>query len=248
MTATPINNNIKSSAVSCGNCSLSNFCLPRGLNAKEMQILEDAIDKSKKIKKKEYLYTNKSKQSGLYAIKSGSMKTFISNESGDEQILGFHLPGDLIGFDAFHLRQHSCTAQALDDTLVCKLSLDNFNKLCETIPSIRDEIMHQVGKEIQRDHIAMLTLGQMQTEERLATFLLSISRRNMRRKFSEVEFQLPMPRRDLANYLGMAVETLSRIFSRLQENKIIAVNRRAVKILNLEKLRNLASSSCQVAD
>ena len=241
----PITNNIKNAAVSCSNCSLSNFCLPRGLDAEEMKILENSIDKSKKIKKKDYLYTSNSKQAGLYAIKSGSIKTFLSNASGEEQVLGFHLPGDLVGFDAFHLGKHNCTAQALDDTFVCELSMKNFHNLCEKLPSMRDEMMHQVGKEIQRDHITMLTLGQMQTEERLATFLLSISQRNMQRKFSETEFQLSMPRRDLANYLGMAVETLSRIFSRLQENKVIEVNRRVIKVIDLPELRSLAHSSCQ---
>lgn len=238
-------NTIKNSVVSCSNCSLSNFCLPRGLDPEEMELLERSISKSKKIKKKDFLYTVNSKQAGLYAIKSGSIKTYLSNESGEEQVLGFHLPGDIVGFDAFHLGKHNCTAQALDDTLVCELTIENFHKLCGKLPSMRDEMMHQVGKEIQRDHLAMLTLGQMQTEERLATFLLSISQRNMQRKFSGTEFQLSMPRRDLANYLGMAVETLSRIFSRLQENKIIEVDRRVIKILDLDELRNLAHSSCQ---
>jgi CRP/FNR family transcriptional regulator len=106
-------------------------------------------------------------------------------------------------------------------------------------------MMHQVGKEIQHDHLAMLTLGQMQTEERLATFLFNLSQRNRSRNFSESEFQLTMPRQDLANYLGMAVETLSRTLSHLQKKNIISVQRRGVKILDQEQLRRLAHSSCQ---
>ena len=245
MQITPIKNSIKNSTVSCNNCSLSNFCLPRGLSDDEMERLERSIDKSKKLKKREILYSHNSKQVGLYAIKSGSIKTYISSSSGDEQVLGFHLPGDLVGFDAFHLGKHNCTAQALDDTLVCELTMESFEKLCRTIPAMREEMMRQVGKEIQHDHLVMLTLGQMQTEERLATFLLSISQRNTARNFSGTEFQLAMPRRDLANYLGMAVETLSRIFSRLQSKSIIEVKQRAVKILNEASLRSLAHSSCQ---
>ena len=241
----PVKKNKMNAAVACKNCSLSNFCLPRGLSPSEMELLEASISKSKKVKKKEYLYTSNSKQGGLYAIKSGSIKTFLSNESGEEQILGFHLPGDLVGFDAFYTGKHNCSAQALDDTFVCELSINNFEALCEKLPSMRHEMMHQVGKEIQHDHIAMLTLGQMQTEERLATFLISISQRNVARHFSGTEFQLAMPRRDLANYLGMAVETLSRIFSRLQENGIIEVDRRVIRILDLDTLRSLAHSSCR---
>ena len=235
----------KKDIVSCRNCSLSKFCLPRGLTVDEMKILEKAIDKSKKIKKKEYLYNTNSQQAALYAIKSGSIKTYLSSASGDEQILGFHLSGDLVGFDAFYTGKHSCSAQALDDTLVCELSMQNFEKLCKTLPSIREEMMHQVGKEIQHDHLAMLTLGQMQTEERLATFLFNLSQRNRMRNFSETEFQLSMPRQDLANYLGMAVETLSRILSNLQKKNIIAVQRRGIKVLDQERLRDLAHISCQ---
>jgi CRP/FNR family transcriptional regulator len=235
----------KENVVSCKNCSLNKFCLPRGLNVDEMKILEDAINKSKKIKKKEYLYTANNQQAAIYAIKSGSIKTYLSSASGNEQILGFHLSGDIVGFDAFYAGKHTCSAQALDDTLVCELSMQNFEKLCQILPSIREEMMHQVGKEIQHDHLAMLTLGQMQTEERLATFLFNLSQRNRSRNFSESEFQLTMPRQDLANYLGMAVETLSRTLSHLQKKNIISVQRRGVKILDQEQLRRLAHSSCQ---
>ena len=231
--------------VSCQNCSLSKFCLPRGLTVDEVKILESAIDKSKKIKKKAYLYTANSQQAAIYVIKSGSVKTYLSSTSGDEQILGFHMSGDMLGFDAFYTGKHTCSAQALDDTLVCELSMKNFDKLCQILPSIREEMMHQVGKEIQHDHLAMLTLGQMQTEERLATFLFNLSQRNRSRQFSEADFQLAMTRQDLANYLGMAVETLSRTLAYLQKKKLISVQRRSIKILDQERLRKLAHSSCK---
>lgn len=235
----------KKSAVACHNCSLSELCLPRGLNRDELELLESAINKTMKVKKRDYLYHRDDQQSGIYAVKSGAIKTSLSTPDGEEQILGFYLPGDLLGFDAFAHNRHTCDAQALDDTLVCELNMDNFQDLCGKLPSMRGQMLRQIGTEIEREHMLLLTLGQMRTEERLATFLSSLSERNRERGFSASEFYLPMARHDLANYLGMAVETLSRMFSRLQEDTIISVQHRLIKILDMDKLKQLAHHTCR---
>lgn len=235
----------RKAAVACHNCSLSELCLPRGLTKEELAKLEDAIEKTVKVNKKNYLYRRDDNHRAIYAVKSGSIKTSLSTQDGEEQILGFYLPGDLIGFDAFADGKHSCDAQALEDTFVCELNMESFHDLCGAIPSMRSGMMRQVGLEIGREHQLLLTLGQMRTEERLATFLIGISERNQSRGFSSREFYLPMPRHDLANYLGMAVETLSRMFSRLQEDGIISVNHRLIEILSLERLKGLGYHSCR---
>ncbi len=235
----------KKSAVACHNCSLSELCLPRGLNRDELELLESAINKTMKIKKRDYLFHRDDQQNAIFAVKSGAIKTSLSTPDGEEQILGFYLPGDLLGFDAFANNRHTCDAQALDDTLVCELSMDNFQDLCGKLPSMRGQMLRQIGAEIEREHMLLLTLGQMRTEERLATFLSSLSERNRERGFSSTEFYLPMARHDLANYLGMAVETLSRMFSRLQEDGIISVQHRLIKILDMSKLKQLAHHTCR---
>ena len=235
----------KKSAVACHNCSLSELCLPRGLNRDELELLESAINKTMKIKKRDYLFHRDDQQSAIYAVKSGAIKTSLSTPDGEEQILGFYLPGDLLGFDAFAHNRHTCDAQALDDTLVCELHMDSFQDLCGKLPSMRGQMLRQIGTEIEREHMLLLTLGQMRTEERLATFLSSLSERNRERGFSSSEFYLPMARHDLANYLGMAVETLSRMFSRLQEDAIISVQHRLIKILDMDKLKQLAHHTCR---
>jgi CRP/FNR family transcriptional regulator len=239
--------NIKKSAVACHNCSLSELCLPRGLNRDELDLLESAINKTVKIKKRDYLFHRDDSQVAIYAVKSGAIKTALSTPDGEEQILGFYLPGDLLGFDAFARNRHTCDAQALDDTLVCELNMDSFQELCGKIASMRGQMLRQIGSEIEREHMLLLTLGQMRTEERLATFLSSLSERNRERGFSVSEFYLPMARHDLANYLGMAVETLSRMFSRLQEENIIAVQHRLIKIQDMERLKQLAHHTCRPA-
>lgn len=237
----------KKSAVACHNCSLSELCLPRGLTREELELLENAINKTVKIKKKDYLFHRDDQQHSIFAVKAGVVKTSLSTPDGEEQILGFYLPGDLLGFDAFANNRHTCDAQALDDTLVCELNMDNFQELCGRLSSMRGQMMRQVGAEIEREHMLLLTLGQMRTEERLATFLSGLSERNKDRGFSSTEFTLPMARHDLANYLGMAVETLSRMFSRLQEENIIVVQHRLIKIQDMERLKQLAHHTCHPA-
>ncbi len=235
----------RKTAVSCNNCSLSELCLPQGLTVDELARLESSIEKTIKIPKKSFLYRRDDVQQAIYAVKSGAIKTALSTVDGQEQILGFYLPGDLLGFDAFAQSKHSCDAQALDDTLVCELKLDAFEELCGSIANMRNGMMRQVGVQIEREHQMLLTLGQMRTEERLATFLLGISERNKARGFASNAFNLPMARHDLANYLGMAVETLSRMFSRLQEDGIIRVQHRLIEIEAMDRLRALAHYNCR---
>jgi len=235
----------KKPAVACQNCSLSDLCLPRGLNREELELLEKSINKTVKVKKRDYLYHRDDQQHAIYAVKAGAIKTSLSTPDGEEQILGFYLPGDLLGFDAFAHNHHTCDAQALDDSLVCELNMDNFQDLCGKIASMRGQMLRQIGSEIEREHMLLLTLGQMRTEERLATFLSRLSARNAERGFSITEFYLPMARHDLANYLGMAVETLSRMFSRLQDEKVIDVQHRLIKILDMGRLKQLAHHTCR---
>jgi CRP/FNR family transcriptional regulator len=240
----PPSNNFNQKAVSCEACSLNNICLPQGLSEKEINLLESSIDKSIKVKKKDAIFKSNQKTDGIYAVKSGAIKTSIANADGQEQVLEFHLPGDMLGFDAFSSGSHSCDAIALEDTFVCKIPMDMFDDLCERLPGLRQELRHQVGKEIEHNQRLLLSLGQQQTDERLATFLLQISAHYHSRGFSNKEFALPMSRQDLSNYLGMAVETLSRIISRMTDNNLIKVERRMVIISDMEKLEELAHSSC----
>jgi len=240
----PPANNFTQKAISCEACSLNNVCLPHGLTQDEINQLESSIDKTIKIKKKDAIFHANEKTDGIYAVKSGAIKTSIANAEGQEQVLEFHLPGDMLGFDAFNTGAHSCDAIALEDSLLCKIPIESFDSLCEKLPGLRRELRHQVGKEIEHNQRLLLSLGQQQTDERLATFLLQISAHYQSRGFSNKEFVLPMSRQDLSNYLGMAVETLSRIISRMTENGLIRVERRMVIICDMDKLEALAHSSC----
>jgi CRP/FNR family transcriptional regulator len=237
-------NKLNQSAVSCDSCSLNKICIPQGLSSAELDELEESIDKSIRLKKKESVFEAKELQEGIYAVKSGAIKTSISNVDGQAQILEFHLPGDVLGFDAFNTGEHTCDAVAVEDTLLCKISIDVFDDLCKRLPGMRKEIIHQVGKEIAHTQSQLLSLGQQQADERLAVFLLKMSTHFQSRGFSNKEFLLPMARQDLANYLGMAVETLSRIISKLSDEGIFSFERRMVFIQDMDKLEKMAHASC----
>lgn len=232
------------SAINCHACSLNKICIPHGLSDQEIRQLESTINKTTKFKKKEVIFKSQDEITGIYAVKSGSIKTSISNADGQEQVLEFHLPGDTLGFDAFNEGRHICDAIALEDTFICKIPIDAFDGLCNQLPNLRKEMRHQVGKEIEHNQRLLLALGQQQTDERFASFLLQMSSHFQARGFSSKEFSLPMPRQDLSNYLGMAVETLSRIISRMTENGLIRVDHRMVYIVDNDKLQSLAHSSC----
>jgi CRP/FNR family transcriptional regulator len=236
--------NLLQNHISCNACSLNQICLPNGLSHSELDELDLAIDKTLKFKKKATIFKANDVLDGVYAVKSGAVKTSISNADGLEQILEFHLPGDMLGFDAFNTNLHICNASAIEDTLLCKVDMAVFEDLCARLPGVRKAMFHQIGKEITHTQKLLLSLGQQQADERFAVFLLKMSAHYHSRGFSDTEFILPMPRQDLSNYLGMAVETLSRIFSRMTDQGVIKIDRRMIEILNRKKLEILAHSLC----
>lgn len=226
--------------VSCSSCSLSELCLPHGLDADELAQLDALIKHKPTIEKGQTLFRAGETLKAVHAIRSGSFKTVVLTNSGSEQITGFYLPGELVGLDGLGENMHKCTAIALESSTTCALEMTDLESLCCSMLGLRRQMFHLIGNEINHDHDILLALGQMKGEERLAAFLLSLSKRLEQRGFSPVDFNLSMPRHDIANYLGLAVETLSRIFSRLQDEKILKTNRRYIHILDPEALRRLA--------
>ena len=233
---------------SCSHCNLKKVCFPYGLSTEELVNFEKSVDKTLKLLKKEKLYSRGDRLASVYAIKAGSIKTYLSGSKGQSQVLGFHLPGDLLGFDGFANEKHSSDAVAMEDTLLCELPIDRFENLCDEMPGLRKVMMQQVGAEINRHHTLVLTLGQMQTEERLSTYLLRLSCYFKSRGYSCTQFNLPMARHDLANFLGMAPETLSRMFARLEKQNILVIKRREITIKDIEALTELSHELCLQED
>lgn len=223
--------------VSCSECNLRELCFPHGMNDEELSSMDAVVEQPKPLHKSDYLYRDGDKSQALYAVRSGCVKTMTESANGDEQIVGFHLPGELLGLDGFADGTYTCNAMALETSSVCELPLDSLEDLCGRLPGLQKQMRRIMGKEVANDHKMLLLLGKMTSEERLASFLLSMSSRMEERHWKESEFNLSMPRQDIANYLGMAVETVSRLFAAFQNDKIIEVDRRHITILEMDRLK-----------
>ena len=225
--------------LSCSECNLRELCFPHGMNEDDLSNLDAVVDQPKPLHKNDYLYRDGEKTVAIYAVRSGCVKTMTESANGDEQIVGFHLPGELLGLDGFADGSHTCNALALETSSVCELPLEQLESLCHRLPGLQKQMRRIMGKEVNNDHKLLLLLGKMTAEERLASFLLSLSSRMEERHWKDTEFNLTMPRQDIANYLGMAVETVSRLFATFQTEKIIDVDRRHITILDMQRLKSI---------
>jgi CRP/FNR family transcriptional regulator, anaerobic regulatory protein len=229
--------------VSCKECNLRELCFPHGMNEVELSNMEAVVDQPKPLHKNDFLYRDGDSSRALYAVRSGCVKTMTESANGDEQIVGFHLPGELLGLDGFADGVHTCNALALETSSVCELPLDQLENLCHVLPGLQKQMRRIMGKEVNNDHKLLLLLGKMTAEERLASFLLSLSSRMEERHWKGNEFNLSMPRQDIANYLGMAVETVSRLFATFQNEGVIDVDRRHITILDMQRLREIVGEN-----
>jgi len=229
--------------VACENCSLSRLCLPMGLDDKDITRLDQIINRTKPHHRNDYLFREGDSLKGIYAVKTGSIKTYISREDGSDQVLGFHLPGEIIGLDAIETGTHGCTAKVLETTAVCLIPYEKLEKLSIEIPSLQHQMFRLMSREITNESNMLILLGKRNADERLATFLLSLSQRYKQRGFSATEFNLSMSRNEIGNYLGLAVETVSRLFTRFQDEGILKVERKHIELLDLEGLQSICDSS-----
>ena len=228
----------------CKHCSLHDLCLPLGITDSDLDALESLIKPRRPVQRNEHLYRAGDRLGSIYAVRSGSIKTYTLTNDGREQITGFHLPGELIGLDAINDNAHPCSAKALETSSVCELPFDQLEALAMRLPGLQHQLFRIMSREIKSDEQFMMLLGKKNADERLASFLVGLSARFQERGYSANEFNLSMSRNDIANYLGLAVETVSRLFSRLQSEGIIDVDRKLIQITDLPALHKIAGVGC----
>jgi CRP/FNR family transcriptional regulator len=228
--------------INCQNCTLANLCLPHGMNQEDLKKLDGIVARKPPYHRGDHLFRSGHNSHALFAVRSGALKSYCITEDGDEQVLGFILPGELTGMDGLAGSYYASASVALETTSVCELPFDQLNRLCSQLPGMHDQIMHIVGKEITTDQQMLMLLGKRNAEERLASFLLSLSSRYKKRGLSPKEFYLPMSRQDIGNYLGLAIETVSRLIARFQDEGILAVDRKLITIRKLENLSSMVDS------
>lgn len=225
--------------IACQNCSLASLCLPMGLAPADVDKLETIVKRSRPLRRGDHLFETGSPFRNLYAVKTGSIKTYSLGPDGTEQVLGFHLPGELIGLDAIQSDQHRCAARVLETSSICELPFQRLEELASHIPSLQHQLFRLLSKEIGQDSDLAALLSHSPAEERLASFLLSLSERYRRRGFSPRKFILSMSRQEIGSYLGLALETVSRLFTRFQDDGILAVERKHIEIRDLDRLKAL---------
>ena len=225
----------------CFGCNRQRTCLAHSLENEELAAFDSIVKHTKKLKKGEFLYRAGEPSETIYTVRSGSLKTFIIDEEGREQILGFSVQGDVVGLDGEFNKEHPTSAQTLEPTYVCSIPLNRYLELAVKIPSLYSKLLTTMSNRIYEEEEHALLLGTKSADQRLATLLLNLSKRNAARGFSSINLDLHMSRRDIGNYLSAAVETVSRLFTRLQSLGVIEVHGKRVKITDLDKLQKLAS-------
>jgi CRP/FNR family transcriptional regulator len=225
--------------VDCLHCRLSSLCLPYGLKREEVLQLEKIVQRKRPIKLDDYLYRQEDQCHSLYAVKSGSFRSFITNPDGSEQTIGFYLPGELMGLDSLKNGRFHCSVVALETATVCELPLPRLNELSNKIPSLQAQLMRVIGTQIVSDHDKIVLLGNRSATEKMATFLLMLSQRYGALGFSSTEFNLTMRRHDIANFLGLTIETVSRQLASLNKKGVVTVKQRGVHIDNMDSLKTI---------
>jgi len=226
---------------SCRACALYELCLPAGISADDLTQLDAAIRDRRALDRGAALYRSGEPFTALYVVRSGALKTFVQNADGDVQILGFHLPGDIIGFDALATDHHVSQAEALERSSLCELPYAKLQQVTRDVPALQHQLLRVISREVASEHDHLVMMGKQQAQEQLASFLQSIADRYARLSRDNTVLNLPMSRMDIANYLGLVVETVSRTFTRMEDLGVLAVNRKQVRVLRPDLLAKLCS-------
>ncbi|RAU17717.1 transcriptional regulator FNR [Nitrincola tibetensis] len=229
--------------VHCSTCSLSSLCLPVSLNMTEMERLDNIIDKSRPLKKGEHLFRQGDTFTSIFAIRAGSVKSYCITNDGEEQITGFFFPGELVGLSGFNDTAYPVSAKILETTTVCEIPFERLDDLSGHMPELRRQILRTMSREISNDQQMMTLLSKKTAEQRVATFLIKLTQRFHERGYSQNYLRLSMSRNEIGNYLGLAVETISRIFTRFQTQNMILVDGKQVEILNYDALFELSGEA-----
>lgn len=223
-------------SVSCQVCDPMGGCLSKQLLRSHSQP-NRSIKNNRSIKSGEHIFREGDEYSAIYVVRSGSIKSYLISDDGEEQVLGFYLPGDVFGLDGSPEGGRMSFAVTLETSTVCRLAIDEFDDLSNS-----GKILNLSSRQLQRDHNLVLMLARKDADGRLGSFLCDLSRRYQARGYSALAINLSMSRQDIGNYLGLAVETVSRTLTRFQESGLISVNRRAVDINDLKGLAKLAGA------
>lgn len=229
--------------VACSSCNLRELCMPLGMSEEQLLKLDSMIASRRSVARGTALFRVGEAFNALYAIRTGFFKTAVSSEDGRDQVTGFQMAGELLGLDGIGTDRHTCDAIALEDSQVCVIPFHQLEDLSREFSDLQRHFHRIMSREIVRDHGVMLLLGSMRAEERLAAFLLNLTQRLRARGYSSSSLVLRMTREEIGSYLGLKLETVSRAFSKFQDEGLLDVKQRQIHVLQPEGLQALVNSS-----
>ncbi len=223
----------------CSTCAFSQACLSEGMDKSALMDLHVLVEHVGPLHAGEHVFREGDAFEAIAAVRAGTVKTYVADRDGHEQVLGFHLPGEVIGLDAIDGDRYPCNAVALDTVMLCRFSFPRISVLAARLPGLQQHLFRLMSRDIGR---ASLLAGDYSADQRMAAFLIGLSRRLAARGFSPDRFQLTMARTDIANYLRLAPETVSRVLKRFQQDGLIHVDRRELELLGRKRLEDMAAS------
>lgn len=223
----------------CGSCQAVSYCLCCRMSPEDREAFENLPGTRRVLRRGERLFAQGDDFRSLYIVQSGSAKAYVISEDGNQQITGFHYRGDLLGVDGMEVGMQSYTVEALETSSICEISFAEFERLHADTAALRQQFFKVVASELAREKQRMLVLGKLYAEQRLAHFVLDTAAHLKDRGLAHSEFVLTMTRHDIANYLGLAVETISRLLTRFDSADLIRVRHRQIKLLDAVRLRAL---------
>ena len=238
-----MNHPVAQKQVNCSSCNLRELCLPGGVCMEDLEQVQNIVYARRRVKRGESLFGTGDEFTSIYAIRSGFFKTSVVDGEGREQVTGFFMAGELLGMEAIGSGRHASTAVALEDCEVCVMPYSLVESMAHDYPQLQRSLHAVLSREIVRDHGVMMLLGSMRAEERLAAFLSNLSKRFVRRGYSPSDFHLRMTREEIGSYLGLKLETVSRLFSQFQKEGLIEVEQKHVRIVDIAGLEKILGSA-----
>lgn len=223
----------------CSTCAFSQACLAEGMDKNALMDLHVLVEHVGPLRAGEHVFREGDPFEAIAAVRAGTVKTYVIDRDGHEQVLDFHLPGEVIGLNAIDGDRYPCNAVALDTVMLCRFSFPKISVLAARLPGLQQHLFRLMSRDIGR---ASLLAGDYAADQRMAAFLVGLSRRLAARGFSPDRFQLTMARTDIANYLRLAPETVSRVLKRFQDEGLLQVDRRELELLDRKQLETLAAA------
>ncbi|HEV8332764.1 MAG TPA: helix-turn-helix domain-containing protein [Steroidobacteraceae bacterium] len=223
----------------CSTCAFSAACMEQGYDKSQLRDLHVLVEHIGPFREGEHIFREGDAFNAIAAVRGGTVKTYVTDTEGREQVQGFFLPGEVIGLSAISHPRYPCNAVALDSVVLCRFSFPNIAALAARMPGLQQQLFRLLSLDIGK---ASLLAGNFTADERMAAFLVSLSRRFAARGFSATRFRLSMTRTDMANYLRLASETVSRVLTRFQDDGLLRVERRDIELLQPTQLAQLARS------